>query len=65
MYGWKKGLKTVVYYTRTTAARDAIKFTVDKEIEKQVSNQDLPSETDMEGIACSLDNPEACEMCSG
>jgi ribonucleoside-diphosphate reductase alpha chain len=29
-YGWKKGLKTGMYYLRTKAARDAIKFTVDK-----------------------------------
>lgn len=65
MYGWKRGLKTVVYYTRTMAARDAIKFTVDKEIEKQISNQESLSETDIEGISCSLDNPEACDMCSG
>ena len=67
MYGWKKGLKTIVYYTRTTAAREAIKFTVDKEIEKQMQ-QSPPSssrlsEEDLEGIVCSLDNPEACEMC--
>lgn len=29
-YGWKQGLKTGMYYLRTKAARDAIKFTVDK-----------------------------------
>ena len=29
-YGWEKGLKTGMYYLRTKAARDAIKFTVDK-----------------------------------
>lgn len=29
-YGWKKGLKTGMYYLRTKAATDAIKFTVDK-----------------------------------
>lgn len=28
-YGWKKGLKTGVYYLRTQPATDAIKFTVD------------------------------------
>jgi len=68
MYAWKKGLKTIVYYTRTTAARDAVKFTVDKDIEKQMQSPP-PSQTkileeSLEGIACSLDNPEACEMCS-
>lgn len=30
-YGWKKGLKTGMYYLRTKPAVDAIKFTVDKE----------------------------------
>jgi ribonucleoside-diphosphate reductase alpha chain len=29
-YAWSKGLKTGMYYLRTKAARDAIKFTVDK-----------------------------------
>ena len=28
-YAWKKGLKTGMYYLRTRAAADAIKFTVD------------------------------------
>jgi ribonucleoside-diphosphate reductase alpha chain len=61
IYAWKKGLKTIVYYTRTTAARDAIKFTVDKDIEKEMQKS---NEEAMEGIVCSLDNPEACVMCS-
>ncbi len=30
-YGWEKGLKTGMYYLRTKAATDAIKFTIDKE----------------------------------
>jgi ribonucleoside-diphosphate reductase alpha subunit len=29
-YGWEKGLKTGMYYLRTKAATDAIKFTIDK-----------------------------------
>ena len=29
-YAWKKGLKTGMYYLRSTAAVDAIKFTLDK-----------------------------------
>ncbi len=32
-YSWKKGLKTGMYYLRTKAAVDAIKFTVKKEVE--------------------------------
>jgi len=31
-YGWKKGLKTGVYYLRTQSAADPIKFTVDKSV---------------------------------
>ena len=30
-YAWKKGLKTGMYYLRTKAAADAIKFTLDVE----------------------------------
>src|SRR5262249_38090978 len=32
-YAWKKGLKTGMYYLRTKAAADAIKFTVEKNYE--------------------------------
>src|SRR6185312_11730024 len=31
-YGWKKGLKTGMYYLRSQAAADAIKFTVDAQL---------------------------------
>jgi ribonucleoside-diphosphate reductase alpha subunit len=31
-YGWKKGLKTGMYYLRTRPAVDAIKFTVDQQV---------------------------------
>lgn len=34
-YAWKKGLKTGMYYLRTKAASDAIKFTVDQAQLKQ------------------------------
>jgi ribonucleoside-diphosphate reductase alpha chain len=36
-YGWKAGLKTGMYYLRTKAAADAIKFTADTTVAKQVS----------------------------
>ncbi len=35
-YAWKKGLKTGMYYLRTKAARDAIKFTVKKTATKEI-----------------------------
>jgi ribonucleoside-diphosphate reductase alpha chain len=62
-YGWEKGLKTGMYYLRTKAATDAIKFTIDKAIVEQPAAQSV--EEQQAAIACSLDNPEGCEMCSG
>jgi ribonucleoside-diphosphate reductase alpha chain len=35
-YGWKSGLKTGMYYLRTKAAVDAIKFTLDNTRKKEV-----------------------------
>ena len=78
-YAWKKGLKTGMYYLRTKAAADAIKFSVEK--------HHVPKELVMEGaeetigaavavkstgksveeayseISCSLDNPDDCIAC--
>ncbi|EGW33459.1 uncharacterized protein SPAPADRAFT_60812 [Spathaspora passalidarum NRRL Y-27907] len=34
-YGWKKGLKTGMYYLRTQAASAAIQFTIDKKVADQ------------------------------
>lgn len=62
-YGWKKGLKTGMYYLRTKAATDAIKFTVDKAVTEEPSQATI--EEQQAAIACSLDNPDGCEMCSG
>lgn len=62
-YGWEKGLKTGMYYLRTKAATDAIKFTVEKTIAAEPASLDF--ETQQAEIACSLDDPENCEMCSG
>jgi ribonucleoside-diphosphate reductase alpha chain len=63
-YGWEKGLKTGMYYLRTKAATDAIKFTVEKTIAAEPASVD-DVETQQAELACSLDNPENCEMCSG
>ena len=35
-YAWEKGLKTGMYYLRTKAAQDAIKFTVQKQTKAEV-----------------------------
>merc|ERR1711937_361119 len=40
-HGWKLGLKTGLYYLRTKAATDAIKFTVDVEQVKQANKKQL------------------------
>ena len=62
-YGWKAGLKTGMYYLRTKAATDAIKFTLDKEA--MAAPKAKTEEERLAEIACSLDDPENCEMCSG
>jgi ribonucleoside-diphosphate reductase alpha chain len=62
-YGWEKGLKTGMYYLRTKAATDAIKFTIDKSVVDETAAQAI--EEQQAAIACSLDNPDGCEMCSG
>jgi ribonucleoside-diphosphate reductase alpha chain len=63
-YGWRKGLKTGMYYLRTKAAADAIKFTVQKEqISAPVSV--TAAEQEAAAMACSIENGPDCEMCSG
>jgi len=75
-YAWEKGLKTGMYYLRTKAATDAIKFTVNKEqLQQPTENAASQAEVTLDSIkveqknqdaiACSLDNPEGCESCSG
>jgi ribonucleoside-diphosphate reductase alpha subunit len=53
MYGWKKGLKTGMYYMRTRSKAQPIKFTIDPAVEQAAA------------LACSRENPESCAMCSG
>jgi ribonucleoside-diphosphate reductase alpha chain len=66
-YAWKKGLKTGMYYLRSQAASAAIKFTVDKSQLAQPNTAASPAEVankeKQDAIACSLDDPEGCEMC--
>jgi ribonucleoside-diphosphate reductase alpha chain len=70
MYAWKKGLKTGMYYLRSTAAAEAIKFTLQKQAGAQMTPvmENVVSFTEEEKqaqLVCSLDNPENCESCSG
>lgn len=68
-YAWEKGLKTGMYYLRTKAAADAIKFTVDQAALTEMPNdataplEAVSVEAGMEQITCSLDDPEGCEAC--
>ena len=65
-HAWKKGLKTGMYYLRTKAAADAIKFTVDQEhLTKPAESQPAPQSKDqkMADIACSLENKDDCVAC--
>jgi ribonucleoside-diphosphate reductase alpha chain len=61
-YGWKQGLKTGIYYLRTRAAADAIKFTVDK---SRLDQPRAQTEEEIAAQACSIENGPDCEMCSG
>lgn len=68
-YAWKSGLKTGMYYLRSKAATDAIKFTLDKdalnEPQKVLESDDeemsmVQKQSDMQ---CSLDDPDDCIAC--
>eukprot|EP00917_Polyrhabdina_sp_WS-2016_P010244 GHVP01022547.1.p1 GENE.GHVP01022547.1~~GHVP01022547.1.p1 ORF type:complete len:820 (+),score=133.23 GHVP01022547.1:196-2460(+) len=72
-YGWKKGLKTGMYYLRVKPASEAIKFTVDtrklerirkSSIMKDTSEQNEKSDESSECNLGSLDS-DSCAMCSG
>ncbi|DAC39464.1 MAG TPA: ribonucleoside-diphosphate reductase subunit alpha, partial [Candidatus Poseidoniales archaeon] len=65
-YGWRKGLKTGMYYLRTKAAADAIQFTVEQKKAEDETVEGLANRaeaTSMEAIACSLDTPDDCLSC--
>ena len=52
-YGWKKGLKTGIYYLRTQPKTKAIQFTIDPNTKKKIYN-----------ITNNVDENEICESCS-
>ncbi|KAJ8919537.1 hypothetical protein NQ315_002158 [Exocentrus adspersus] len=76
-YGWRLGLKTGMYYLRTKPAAKPIQFTVDKSklLVKAKENgangshkngdahKSDEEEFNMASLACSLQNPENCDMC--
>lgn len=52
-YAWKAGLKTGMYYLRTRAAADAIKFTVDQQALKRKASQKAAL-ADKENVAANV-----------
>ncbi|KAJ6681483.1 RIBONUCLEOSIDE-DIPHOSPHATE REDUCTASE LARGE CHAIN [Salix koriyanagi] len=64
-HAWSKGLKTGMYYLRTRAAADAIKFTVDTTVlnTENANKAEDDVNSDMAQAACSLQNPEECMAC--
>ena len=58
-YGWEKGLKTGMYYMRTTVKSEAM-----KSLGINIGDVEEPTSEDaLSGLSCSLDNPEDCEAC--
>lgn len=55
-YGWKKGLKTGMYYLRSDSATQAAQITVSKSTSVSLEEQKL---------LCSINNRENCDMCAG
>ena len=55
-YAWKKGLKAT-YYLRSRPATRIAKATIEKEGLTETQQRRA------EAMACSLENPEACESC--
>ncbi|KAK1274904.1 Ribonucleoside-diphosphate reductase large subunit [Acorus gramineus] len=64
-HAWSKGLKTGMYYLRSRAAADAIKFTVDTSAlqEATVTVDDDDIQTKMAQVVCSLENRDECMAC--
>lgn len=62
-YGWKKGLKTGMYYLRTKAASAAIQFTVDKASAAEPTKEKTPVAVEAAEV-CEDHNQENCETCA-
>ncbi|MBK8515876.1 MAG: ribonucleoside-diphosphate reductase subunit alpha [Saprospiraceae bacterium] len=66
-YGWQKGLKTGMYYLRSKAAVDPIKFTLDEQHQRvqAVKSEEPIAEAEIisipEGATCSME--DGCLMC--
>jgi len=73
-YGWKKGLKTGMYYLRTQAATQAVQFTIEKQGSDQLQPvipmvEEIMLTNDIDGITADFSGPscsreEGCVTCS-
>ena len=61
-YGWKAGLKTGMYYLRSRAAVNAVKFTVNQ-VDAPLLTTQQEKTMGREEMMCSLENPEDCVAC--
>ncbi|XP_028093224.1 ribonucleoside-diphosphate reductase large subunit-like isoform X2 [Camellia sinensis] len=62
-HAWSKDLKTGMYYLRSRAAVDAIKFTVDTSILNEKPKIEDDESSKMAQMVCSLTNREECMAC--
>merc|ERR1719420_1795533 len=62
-YGWKKGLKTGMYYLRSQAAADAIKFTVDQEALEKDAKAKAKEQLDKLAAQSKKREEEECVNC--
>jgi len=65
-YGWKKGLKTGMYYLRTRPAASASPVTIDPSLERNAAQNQSKTQTEIQQqqqMTCSLDDPEGCLSC--
>lgn len=60
-YAWKKGLKTGMYYLRTQAATQAVKFSVQSQAVKEIDPVIQTTVEEVEGASCSME--EGCLSC--
>ncbi|MBD3748251.1 MAG: ribonucleoside-diphosphate reductase subunit alpha [Sphingobacteriales bacterium] len=60
-YAWKKGLKTGMYYLRTQAATQAVKFSVQSQALKEIDPVIQVTDSEIESVSCSME--DGCLSC--
>ncbi len=68
-HGWRRGLKTGMYYLRTKPAAQAIQFTVEKDLPARTNSSDSSDSSDPSDPSDPSDGSqtfgEVCASCSG